>query len=231
MLHRAATVILTALLIAVGCAKDSEYSPEELALIKVRAAATTRRASQKPMVMHDAGAETAKPQASRCFGIEDTAARRVFIFDGSASMVQVIGGLKRQLRDAVEALDQQSAFNILIFQDDRTLALESHWVMADTIGKILANDFIEEFHAYGSSDPIPGLRKAFALNPQIIYLGTDGDFPNNAEVLATIHELNPGHKVKIHAIIYGDGGKEIEKLLKQIATETGGAFVSKLQEP
>jgi hypothetical protein len=227
--HRAANILIAGLLICLAwsCAKEPDYKLKENALANLRAGAATRRATQSPLVVKDIGAEFAEAEPAKCFGIEETAARRVFLFDGSASMAVSISGLKRQLRDAVEALNPETAFNIMIFQDDDARALETHWTMADPTGKLLANDFIDEFHAYGSSDPIQGLRKAFALHPDVIYFGSGDNFTNSAKVLAAIRELNADHKVRINTMVYGEGGKPIETLLRQIAEENGGKLAAK----
>jgi len=72
--------------------------------------------------------------------------------------------------------------------------------------------------------PIPGLRAAFAAEPQLIYLLTDGDFPNNTAVLEEIRKLNAARRVKINTIAFMDHGEEYERTLKQIADENGGVF-------
>ena len=56
------------------------------------------------------------------------------------------------------------------------------------------------------------------------YILTDGDFPNNDQVIAEIRRLNKDKKVKINTIAFMDRGEAYEKLLKQIADENGGLF-------
>jgi hypothetical protein len=87
-----------------------------------------------------------------------------------------------------------------------------------------AYDFLDKTAPHGSSDPIPGLKAAFAAQPQLIYMLTDGDFPNNAQLLEELRKLNKDKKVKINTIAFMDRGEEYEKLLKQIADENGGLF-------
>ena len=58
----------------------------------------------------------------------------------------------------------------------------------------------------------------------MIYILTDGDFPNNAQVLEELRKLNKDKRVKINTIAFMDRGEAYEKLLKQIADENGGAF-------
>ena len=62
------------------------------------------------------------------------------------------------------------------------------------------------------------------MGPQLIYMLTDGDFPDNNRVIEEIRKLNKDKKVKINTIAFMDRGEQYEKLLKQIADENGGLF-------
>jgi hypothetical protein len=54
---------------------------------------------------------------------------------------------------------------------------------------------------------------------------TDGDFPNNDEIIQEIRKLNASKKVKINTIAFGeDTEQNFHKFLKQIADENGGLF-------
>ena len=62
---------------------------------------------------------------------------------------------------------------------------------------------------------------------QLIYLLTDGDFPDNNAVLNRIRELNAQKKTKINTILFTNAetaDKGIIKLLKEIADENGGVY-------
>ncbi|HXE56255.1 MAG TPA: hypothetical protein VN541_24725, partial [Tepidisphaeraceae bacterium] len=79
----------------------------------------------------------------------------------------------------------------------------------------------------GSTNPLPGLELAFHQHPDLIYLLTDGDFPDNKAVLDRIHQLDKDHRVKINTIAFvgdNDNDTDFMKLLKQIAQETGGVY-------
>ena len=72
------------------------------------------------------------------------------------------------------------------------------------------------------------LRVAMQQKPDVVYLLTDGDFPNNNAVLEEIRKLNAGtKKVKINTIAFvneKDTDEDFKELLQKIATESGGAF-------
>lgn len=220
------------LLLGLGCASGHDYSGEEAAIAKDRAAhahePTVEREGSRikwPREVQDSGAETARAKSSKVLGIEETAARRVFVFDASGSMASSVRQVQTILNSAVDAIDSQTAFSIIFFEEDYSIAMEGHWMMADTAGKRQAKEFINDIQLRGSTDPLPGIRQAFTLEPEVIYLGTDGDFPNNHDVLVTFRTLNFKHKVKVNTILLGNDGPEVETLLKQIASESGGRFV------
>jgi hypothetical protein len=150
--------------------------------------------------------------------------RVVFLCDSSGSMMNKFDTLRQELRKAVDRLKGGQAFDIIFFSADRYVALDEQLLLALPETKRRAFDFLDKTAPHDSSDPIPGLRAAFATKPELIYMLTDGDFPNNAQVLAEIGRLNKEHKVKINTIAFMDRGEEYEKLLKQVAEENGGAF-------
>ena len=51
-----------------------------------------------------------------------------------------------------------------------------------------ANDWLNQILAGGSTDPIPGIVLAFRQRPRLIYLLTDGDFPDNDKVLSKFRD-------------------------------------------
>jgi hypothetical protein len=128
------------------------------------------------------------------------------------------------LRKAADGLKPIQAFDIIFFSEDTFVALDKQLMLATPEVKRKAYDFLDKTAPHGSSDPIPGLRAAFSTQPQLIYMLTDGDFPNNAQLLEEIRKLNMDKKVKINTIAFMDRGEEYEKLLKQIADDNGGLF-------
>jgi hypothetical protein len=148
----------------------------------------------------------------------------VFLCDSSGSMMNKFDTLRQELRKAVDRLKGGQAFDIIFFSADRFVALDNQLLLALPEAKRKAYEFLDRTAPHGSSDPIPGLRAAFAAKPELIYMLTDGDYPNNAQVLEELRKLNKDKKVKINTIAFMDRGEEYEKLLKQIADENGGTF-------
>jgi hypothetical protein len=157
-------------------------------------------------------------------GVSGNAMKVVYLCDSSGSMMNKFDTLRQELRKAADGLKQAQAFDIIFFSEDNYVALDKQLLLAVPEVKRKAYEFLDKTAPHGSSDPIPGLKAAFATGPQLIYMLTDGDFPNNDQLLEEIRKLNKDKKVKINTIAFMDRGEAYEKLLKQIADENGGLF-------
>ena len=157
-------------------------------------------------------------------GVSGNAMKVVYLCDSSGSMMNKFDTLRQELRKACDSLKPVQAFDIIFFSEDKFLALDRELLLAVPETKRKAYDFLDKTAPHGSSDPIPGIQAAFKAGPQLIYILTDGDFPNNDQVIQEIRKLNKDKKVKINTIAFMDRGEAYEKLLKQIADENGGLF-------
>jgi hypothetical protein len=162
------------------------------------------------------------------FGNGGNAKQIVFVCDASGSMLNKMASLKDQLQKAVGGLKPIQSFNIIFFQDERCVALDKNQLIsADATSKRNAYKFLDDVTTSGTTDPIPGLTLAFGQHPQLVYLLTDGDFPDNKAVKDKIKELNHDHKVKINTIAFvnnQDTDTDFLTLLSDIAKESGGTF-------
>jgi hypothetical protein len=150
-----------------------------------------------------------------------------YVCDASGSMMEKMPALKRELSNAVERLRVFQQFSIIFFQNNQPTALSPHLVRAIPENKRAAEDFINDASTTGFTNPIPGITEAFAQRPQVMFLLTDGDFPDNDAVLAEIRQLESQHHVIIHTIAFvgsADRQTKFLDLLKQVAHETGGTF-------
>jgi hypothetical protein len=164
--------------------------------------------------------------------IGDPANRRAatsiaYVCDASGSMMAKMSALKLELSRAIMKLRPWQEFSVIFFQDEQPTLLSPSLVRAIPENKAAALAFLDGVATNGRTDPIPGIRKAFAQHPQIMFLLTDGDFPQNDAVLAEIHRLEKQEHVVIHTIAFTDSDNhdvEYLSLLKQVAKETGGTF-------
>jgi Mg-chelatase subunit ChlD len=156
--------------------------------------------------------------------VEAVGKRVVYVLDSSGSMMNKFETLRRLMRQAVDSLQRNQQFAIIFFSEDKFLALDRELLPAVPETKRKAYDFLDKTAPHGSSDPIPALQVAFRGNPDTVFLLTDGDFPNNDQVIQELRRLNKDKRVKINTIAFMDRGEAYERLLRQIADETGGTF-------
>ncbi|MCC6422972.1 MAG: VWA domain-containing protein [Phycisphaerales bacterium] len=161
---------------------------------------------------------------SQFMGLSGNATRIAFVCDASGSMVDKFDALRIELRRSVEGLKPIQAFGIIFFQEQEAATLDAKLVMATAEHKKQAFEFLDQTTPHGGTEPIHGLKIAFDQGPQLIYLLTDGDFPDNQKVIDYIRQRNVGGKVKINTIAFVGRGEEYEKVLRQIADENHGSF-------
>jgi hypothetical protein len=162
------------------------------------------------------------------FGHGGNARKIAFVCDASGSMISKFASLKNQLTNAIEGLKAIQSFSVIFFQDNNALALDKDsLVIANQDNKRKAYSFLDNVTTSSTSDPMPGIRMAFKQAPELVYLLTDGDFPDNKLVLAEIRKLNSSHKVHINTIAFvneKDTETDFKDLLQTIAKENGGTY-------
>ena len=154
----------------------------------------------------------------------------VYVCDASGSMINTFGSLKEQLVRSIQSLKSIQAFNIIFFQDEKCTALDQGLLFATPDNKRKAFKWLDEQTTTGTTNPIPGIEMAFKNRPQLVYLLTDADFPDNKAVREAVKRLNSGKQTRINTIIFvpGDGDDEastaFKDLMKEIAKDNGGVY-------
>lgn len=151
----------------------------------------------------------------------------VFLCDASGSMLAKFDSLKRELGKAIQSLKPTQSFSIHFFSDTRSLSLSGPLLVATPENKLRATEFLETVAPRGTTDPLPALELAFRQKPQLVFLLTDGDFPDNDAVLSRIRQLNHDGRAKIDTIAFvdtADTDTAFIALLKRIASENGGVY-------
>lgn len=161
------------------------------------------------------------------FGSSGNARKITFVCDASGSMLSKFSTLRRELSRTIRVLQPVQSFGLIFFQKQSAMYLDQNLLMATPDAKLRADKFLETVTPREETNPIPALEIAFKQKPDLIYLLTDGDFPDNKAVLDRIHQLNKDGKVKINTIAFvgdTDNDTEFMALLKKIAQETGGVY-------
>lgn len=174
-------------------------------------------------------AAAAEAAGGKVFADPGPDARRVvYCCDASGSMISKMAALKNELTKTVGVLKPGQAFNLIFFQDGAPLTLSRAGpVPATAQNKRAGFKFLEDVTTTGTSDPIAGLRLAMKQKADVVYLLTDGDFPDNHAVLELVRKLNADKGVKIHTIAFvndKDTDTDFIELLEKIAKENGGTF-------
>jgi von Willebrand factor type A domain len=151
----------------------------------------------------------------------------LYLCDASGSMIEKMGTLSRELSQAIFTLRPWQRFNLIFFQDGQPMVFANALAPASAQNKQAAATFLSSITPRGRTDPIPGIRAAFGQRPTVIFLLTDGDFPDNDNVLAEIRRLERSRHIVIHTVAFvGSSNRDVKflSLLKTIASETGGVF-------
>ena len=189
------------------------------------------RVVAQPAAASSGIATTGGPR-SAFFGGGANAHHIVYVIDRSGSMVETLDTVRTELLISISRLAPKQDFHLIMFAKGLPLEVPARRLMPATAeNKEAAAKFLESVRAMGQSDPIPALQRAFAVLARadkrpgrLIYLLTDGNFPDNAAVLAVLRKLNGGKQVAINTYLYGRRPPEAEKVMRQIAKEHGGRY-------
>lgn len=167
---------------------------------------------------------------ARFMGTGGNAQTVVFVCDASGSMINTFGSLKAELVKSISRLKPIQGFNVIFFQDEKCASLSDGLLFATPQNKDKAFKWLEMQNATGTTNPIPGIELAFRNKPQLIFLLTDAEFPDNKAVQATIRRLNASRQTRVNTIIFvqsdaGDTSASFIDLMKTIAKDNGGNFV------
>jgi hypothetical protein len=151
----------------------------------------------------------------------------VYLCDCSGSMVSKFDQLRQEIHRSVRALEPDQSFNIVFFVSTPFALSRDGLVQANELNFEKARQFLDKQEAY-PTDPIPSLDLVFKFKPtpEVFYLLTDGDFPDNQQVIDCLRTHNPRGpgRIRVNTIAYIDHGETYEKVLAQIAAENGGVY-------
>ena len=181
-----------------------------------------------------------KPEPPSFFGVACPAPPQgwdiVYVIDRSGSMLDTFDVVRKELARSLSRLDPRYRFHIIFFADgDAMESPPGKLVVATDDRRLEAWKFVETVQPQGRTGPIPALKRAFEVLKekregnaksagQIIYLLTDGEFPDNDKVIAAAKSLNPDKTVKVHTILHVHKSPAAEKVLTEIAEDSGGTF-------
>lgn len=160
----------------------------------------------------------------------------VYVIDRSASMGLngSLGVARRELLASLEQLSEETRFQVIAYNrvaEPLSLSGRTDLVPATSENKRQAAQILEALWAEGSTDHLPALKRALALQPDVIYFLTDADDLKDQQVRA-LTLLNRG-RTAIHTIELNMANRHREDLpLHVLARDNGGTYQAvSMQDP
>jgi hypothetical protein len=136
--------------------------------------------------------------------------------------------VREELGKALSGLIPGQAFNIVFAGEQRPQALfpSGTPLPATPDNKKRAAAFLEKMALPAKPDSLPALAVAFAGKPELVYLLTGGDFPDNEAVVKKVADLNPKQTARVHTIYFSPEkfNRTTEETLQRISEESGGSY-------
>jgi hypothetical protein len=176
-------------------------------------------------------AELAEQATVTVFGAVGEGSRFVYLFDRSTSMTGApLAAAKQQLIDSLDALSSVHQFQVIFFNDqvqawDLTGG-QNRVPFASDANKQLAAQFVRGVIASGGTDRLTPLRRALAMNVDVVFFLTDADDAMPSYDVAEVIERAQATGTAIACIEFGEGPQpDGSNFLTQIATATRGDYV------
>lgn len=149
------------------------------------------------------------------------ARRIVFVVDRSGSMADTFHIVRDELKETISGLNRLQKFHVIFFSSGTPVeSPPQRCVSAIEANKKEFFQFLEGIQPAGGTHPAVAMQRALSLDPELIYMLTDGVF--DASLLPLLREWNRETRVKISTIAYVS--EEGRPLLEQIAREHNGDF-------
>ena len=149
------------------------------------------------------------------------AKRIVYVVDRSGSMTETFDAVRKELNQSVARLRRSQRFHVVLFNDGAPQENPpKKLVNASNDQKEALEGFLARVEPGGNTDPIPAMRRAFELGPDLIYFLTDGEF--DPRLVEELRRRNAQKKIRIFTIAYVS--QMGSALLEQIARENYGEF-------
>jgi hypothetical protein len=153
----------------------------------------------------------------------------VFAIDRSKSMggngLNALSSASAELSRALAHLSPKHRFQIIAYHHGCVYYKTPRLVSATDENRSGVTEFIDHLAAFGGTDHQMALRASLGMEPDVVFLLTDGGDPHLNDIqLANIRRLAEG-QTTIHCIQFGFGELTDEtNFMTRVARENGGGF-------
>lgn len=170
--------------------------------------------------MSHLGLEIDNSGTSGFFGVTAKGDRVVYIVDASQSMEGArFRRVRRELIRSLQRLQSTQEFFVFFYNHQTYPLPMQKWVPATQRNLNKAIGWIRDVSPYGATVPGPSLKFALNMNPDVIFLLSDGKFDSG--IIPWVRSGNTQH-VAIHTIGFADAIGE--PVLKALAEQSGGQY-------
>ncbi len=153
------------------------------------------------------------------FGVGASGSRIVYVIDMSGSMAGYrFNRAREELLNSIWALNRNQFFCVLFFHSEMVAPMGTKLERADSAAKKKTRKQILSVEAFDGTDPTNAIRTAIGLQPDVIYVLSDGEF--DAGMAEAVTEMNHQTGIVINTI-----GFQIDSMsLRQIAEDNRGEY-------
>lgn len=163
-------------------------------------------------------------------GIEDTAKRFVYVIDHSFSMEtgRALQAAKAELMASLAQLDETQQFQVVFYNHEPTVlqTRRGTYFSGTDAQRLQVSEQLRVIRPSGGTRHFPALMQALRLEPEVIFLLTDGD-AHSALSRKETEDLKRRNRnnARIHCIEFGMGRqRDAGNFLKKLASEHGGQY-------
>jgi hypothetical protein len=130
----------------------------------------------------------------------------VFAVSSAESMTSVFGEARSNLHKSVDALAATDQVDVMFFSDGEPKKSSDRPVLADAAAKKKIASFIDTTKPSGKSNPVPTIKAALAMKPDVLYLLLD-QVPDGDALFKAVKAADPDRSVRINIVFFvnGDG--------------------------
>ena len=160
----------------------------------------------------------------------------VYLIDRSGSMLDYFDYVRREMLNSIGKLKPVQDFHVVFFNAGQPLENPPQQLVAATPEyRQQAAEFLAGIRPELTTNPLPAMKRAFEVldkadpkkKGRLLYMLTDGAFPDNDAVTKFFKQVNPTSKadrVHVCTFLYGKQPKDVAAFMEQLAKDNGGNF-------